>query len=211
MTKHTEKRCSYSKYSLDGARKRAGEGCQLIGRLLGINLSLITRWVQQEDLLKATVEKRGVNKHLRHWMHPGRASIINKESEGQLMAWFDYERYNLFSKITARKIIRKKRELDAMFIPVNNKLLRRRPWRVFHRNRISTRAITHQAQVPRDCLVVIDNWAEYIKENMALIEITHNNICNFDETNGHWQTTQITTTPYPNSMLYSPKHGRTAG
>jgi hypothetical protein len=276
-------RCFYSKDSLDFkltavARNRGGEGCRSIGRLLEIDPSLITRWDQQEDLLKATVDQRGVNKNLRHRMHPGRASTINKEVEKQLMAWIDHERYNRFSKMTVRKIIRKVRELDAMLTPVNNKLLRRHLWQVFHQKRISTRAITHQAQVPRDCLVVIDNWAEYIQEMLAL----HSKICNFDQTNvyyspkdksmlsrrgertviisktespcrytvmlgvagdghrippissfvvslmvglidanwqlsmrvmrkGRWQTTPTTTTLYPASMLYYPKHGWTAG
>jgi hypothetical protein len=81
-----------------------------------------------------------------------------------------------------RKIIRKVKALDPMLIPVSNKLLRSRLWRVIHRNRISTRAITHQAQVPRDCLIVISDWAEYIRENMALLRITHDSICTFDET-----------------------------
>ena len=63
--------------------------------------------------------------------------------------------------------------LDDAFHNVGRVVLRRRIWRILHRNRISIRRATHQAQNTRLCDKVIADWVAYIKQKLTKLGISH--------------------------------------
>jgi LPS sulfotransferase NodH len=53
------------------------------------------------------------------------------------------------------------RELAPDFLDVHRNILRQQLWRVFHRNDVVTRAVTHHAQQTRNCDPMIADWGAY--------------------------------------------------
>jgi DDE superfamily endonuclease len=160
-----------------------GEGIRPLAKTLGINPCLLVRWRQQEEVIRHLAETRGVNGRARHRITDGRPSSISKEVQTALLLWFDNERDNLLEKMTIFLVICKLRELVPAYEEISRDILRKRLWRVFKRNEVTLRKITHQAQLSRNCAVLIADWGEYIRYKMNVLGIEHNNLCNFDETN----------------------------
>ena len=163
-------------------------GRRNVARQEGISYSQLKRWTNQVADITSLVETRGIDGSVRTRMDGcGRKCVISKNTEDELCEWV----INLRNETTDDGPIRvdmpmcltRVRQIDPSLIEVKRAVLRRRLWRIFKRRRITERAITHHAQKTRNCQEIINGWADYIKEKMAMLGINHSSICNFDETN----------------------------
>jgi DDE superfamily endonuclease len=153
-----------------------------------VDRKTLKRWVMAEEKLRSLSSTRGVipTQHVR-LLGSGRPPLINKATEDELCEWFENMRSLLTIegpiKISVPMCVAKVRMIDANLRNVARSVLRRRLWRIFRRRNYTDRAITHHAQQLRNCTEMIEGWAVYITKLMAMLGITHDNLCNFDETN----------------------------
>jgi hypothetical protein len=74
-------------------------------------------------------------------------------------------------------------ELHYSMSYLNNKLLRRGLWQIFHGTRTTASSITRLAQIPCNCAKVLANRVEKYQEKVTKLNMNHDNVCYFDKTN----------------------------
>jgi hypothetical protein len=163
-------------------------GKKAVARAEGINWSLMKKWNKTVNDMKQFAATRGKYGEERFRSDGnGRPPLIKKEVEDGLIEWFEFLRNEETGdgplKVDINMCIQKIRQLDPELNNIQRGILRRRIWRIFRCRKITDRAITHQQQKSRSCKKMIEGFSLYIQKKMKILEITHKNICNFDETN----------------------------
>ena len=152
-------------------------------RDLSIGITTLKRWRKYEKEMEQLAAKRGIDPASRQKLeYKGRRSSMNPDNEDLLIQYIENERKENW-KATTSKAARKARELDESWISVPRQVVRRRLWRIFNRRGIVIRRTTHKAQGCRIEQQTINEFVEYVKEKMDMLDIGHDKICNFDETN----------------------------
>jgi hypothetical protein len=159
-------------------------------RELHIHISMLRTWCKCEEELRGLAAVRGVvaSDTLR-LKGAGRIPLITTTTEQGLIDWFDIQRDKNSTtkdgplKINMGHCITKLCQLDNTLTIISRSNLRRRVWRIFHRRRITDRAITHYAQKCRNNTGMIEGWQEYLREKMKIVGIPLSNVANFDQTN----------------------------
>jgi transposase len=158
-------------------------GLRRTARELNVSLSSLKRWKKNARKIRELASRRGVDPiQRRNLVGGGRPSTIDNQLGEHLVNWIEEEREDT-EKITVSMVVARLRLLDNSFIQVPRHHLRRRIWRILHQKGITLRKATHQAQINRIPQQELDDWIDYIKEKMEMLQIGSNAICNFDETN----------------------------
>jgi hypothetical protein len=143
-----------------------------------------------EEEIRSLVVVRGVvpadTKRLKG---AGRIPLLNEKTEELLIQWFDSRRDKCNNtkdgplRVNISHCVTKLLQLDASLTLVSRINVRRRVWRIFRRQKITDRAVTHFAQKCRNSALMIDGWLEYINQKCCIAGIPMGNITNFDQTN----------------------------
>jgi len=192
-------RKSYNLFQKQKALQSIREhGLKPTARMLNISVTSLKRWKLACDKIESLASSRGINATNRHHLSGGgRRPTINHDIEEKLLQFFDQER-NVETKVNLQMVIAKLRQLDESTAHIRRDMLRRRVWRVLKRNGIVLRRTTHQAQNKRHSEKIIEDWVEYIRQKIAMLEIPPSNIANFDETNVYFS---------PDSTVTLNRHG----
>jgi hypothetical protein len=157
-------------------------GLKPAARQLNINLMTIKRWKWKADELLALSNERGFDATRRIRVPgSGRPTLISKDIEGQLIAYFDEQR-GIGINVNVRKLYLFACLIDDSYKDMDCLHVKRRIWKMLCHHKIVLRRTTHQAQNTRHCAIVISDWISYIKGDMSMYGIGHDCIENFDET-----------------------------
>jgi hypothetical protein len=114
-------------------------GLKPAARELHIPVCTLKRWRRQASPIRRAVRQDGYNPVRRHRLPGGgRPSSISFDAQKQLLEYLDDQR-EIENKVTVQMLVMQLRTLDDAFHNVGRVVLRRRIWRILHRNRISIR------------------------------------------------------------------------
>ena len=157
-------------------------GVHSAARQLNLSVRTLFCWNSKSNELLSLANDRHVDPNSRvRLTGAGRRPIIKADIEQSLIEYVDAQRSEE-NKVTLPMLVALVRTLDDASVTITRDVLRRRIWRVLHRNNIGIRRTTHQAQKTRLDIVVINDWIDYIKEKMIMFKIDDANMANFDET-----------------------------
>lgn len=111
----------------------------------------------------------------------GRKPSLNKDIEKSILAFID-ELRQVEQKVSIQMLVTHVRSMDSSLNNIEKRTLRRRIWRILHRNNIGIRRTTHVAQNTRLCAKVMSDWISYIQNKMKIFGIEPDCVANFDET-----------------------------
>jgi DDE superfamily endonuclease len=165
-------------------------GIRATARNNEIHRNMLQHWIKVEEKFRLLAMRRGVNQYKRTRLDGnGRSSTIPFDTEEKFMDWFNSRRSEAASstkgpiKVNIHMCVAAIRRIDGTMCQIPWHLLRRRMWRMLHRQYISDRAITHYAQKVRTCSEMIEGFEDYLQEQMKRLKIGGGNVCNFDQTN----------------------------
>ena len=181
-----------SRYTLREKRKIVQEAMEQpltirkVARRYKVCHSSILRWKKQMDKAIAdesyTFQYSGAEGQ-RTRMHPGFESLIPKWVQTHLGRYFMFARQkgltNTIRKLTNEYITLCPDALEEASLEA----LTQRVCRWVHRSAIVQRSVTHLAQNRDHIEKTINDWVQYINEQMRVHNIKPTHVANFDETN----------------------------
>lgn len=111
-------------------------GVKPAAREAKVPLSTLKSWRKDADLLKQFAMQHGVETKNRHRLAGGgRKSSLTESVEKQLLEYIE-ENFKLDNRVTIQMLVTHAQSLDATLNSVDEKILKRRIWRILHRNNI---------------------------------------------------------------------------
>jgi DDE superfamily endonuclease len=155
-------------------------GLKPAARELHIPVSTLKRWRKQALPIRQAACQPGSHPGgTRRLPGGGRKSTIPIDTQKKLLEYLEGQREIENNKVTVPMMVEYLRTLDdGAYSNVEPVILRRRIWRILHRNKVSLR---HQDQNTGLCDKVIADWVEYIQQKMTTLGISQDCIANFDK------------------------------